>query len=741
MPSASASTDPSGPRRTTFWAWLFSPKGELAASLTAGGLLLVGFVLIHAAGLSAGQAFYWVALAIGFVHGGRAALGALAEKKFDIDVLMIVGAGMAAYLNAPGEGALLLFLFVLAGALEELAMAKTTRAVEALHKLMPTAALRQTPTGEFEEVSPDDLKADDVVKVLPGESVPADGVLLSASDMKAEGLSPSVRGSGLVSKTGEHDDETAALDQSTLTGESMPRVVRPGEEVYAGTINAADAIRVRVLRPAAESSLQRVLDLVISAQRQREPVQRAIDRLSQPYAIGVMMVSVLVLLVWWLVLGEPLLGTSEHPESGALYTAITLLVVMSPCAVIISTPTATLCAIARAARGGVLFKGGQAIERLSRIGALALDKTGTLTMGRPSVIGVHAVGWSDADKLLATAAGLEAESTHPIARAIIDAAKTRHVTPLSAGRLRFIPGGGVVGTFDGCEARIGTYEHALPLVPECLRAQAERVLASVRQEGCIAVVIAHDQQAAVVVIADPIRPGAAGLAAGLAELGVAPVCMLTGDNEATAQAVAGRLGIARYRAEMLPADKVEAIATLKEEVRTDGYRPAWRRGVGVIGDGVNDAPALAAADVSVAVGTIGSDAAMESADVVLLSEDLHTLPWAVALARRARRTIIANLTFALSAIGLMALATLVGSRTGWRFPLWAGVLGHEGGTLLVVANSLLLLFAKGVLRPRAGAEFGSTSPQRQQGSVHELHETEPSTSASLAGEDYSGFEA
>jgi Cd2+/Zn2+-exporting ATPase len=641
-------------------ATLTSAKGELWAAIAAGALLALGFVLSHTGQATTGHVLYWISLGLGMVHGGRAAWHALRSGTFDIDVLMVVGAGLAAWVGAPGEGALLLFLFVLSGALEELASARTTRAIEALHKLMPTAAMRWDGQA-WAQVLPESLVTGDRVKILAGEIIPTDGVV-------AEGES--------------------AVNQSSLTGESMPREVGPGSEVYAGTINTGNALEVRVSRAAKESSLQRILNLVMEAQQQREPVQRVIDRLSQPYAISVMIASVLVLLVWWQGFGVPLVRADGR---GAVYTAITLLIVASPCALIIATPTATLAAIARAARGGVLFKGGQAIERLSRLGAVAFDKTGTLTVGRPRVQRLHPIGWSNEEALLAVAAGLEMDSTHPIASAIREAAEERAVTPVAFDRTGFTAGRGMEGEHEGSKARLGSLVFTRDLVPECLRAAVEESLAKVQARGEIGVVVAWNEQAGVVVLSDEIRPGAPELVARLHDLGVRPVCMLTGDNSATARHVADALGIDRWHAELLPGDKVAKVEALKQELHG-----ASRRGVGVIGDGVNDAPALAAADVSIGIGSIGSDAALESADIVLLSDDLSVVPWAVDLARRARRTIAMNLTFSLSAIGVMVIATLVGSRLGLEFPLWMGVLGHEGGTLLVVANSLMLLTVRGV---------------------------------------------
>lgn len=785
IPTSSSATTRSGgaglEATADVWARLTSARGELLAAIIAGGLLLLGFVLRQVDADPAslthtlGHACSWVSLAIGLFHGGRAAFAALAQRTFDIDVLMVVGAVLAAAMGAPNEGALLLFLFVLSGALEDLAMQRTTRAVEALHKLMPTRALRlrtgtnaeaQDPAdpASWEEVAPEALVAGDVVKILPGESIPTDARVTDVG--------------------GEAGDE-GSVNQASLTGESMPRTVVAGDEVYAGTVNVGNPMRARVTRPASQSSLQRILNLVIEAQQQREPMQRLIDRFSQPYAISVMVVSVLVFLIWWLGLGAPIWtesagaaargadtsgvnGEVGAPEAGALYVAITLLIVASPCAIIIATPTATLAAIARAARAGVLFKGGQSIERLAHLRAVCFDKTGTLTVGKPRVKAVYPVGWSDEVSLLAAAAGLEAESTHPIATAIMQAASARGIAPVQGHQHAFTAGRGVSAMLPGPDntpkpARLGTLIFTRDLIPVCLRQRVQDVLESVQEQGQIGVVIAHDEQAAVIVLADTVRPGAPTLVRELHALGVRPVVMLTGDNERTAHAVAKQLGLDAFFAQLLPQDKVEWVKRIKAGTwqndagmsadigdtssarthtsslapdRTLSSAPALadaRVGpptvrtdpvfTGVIGDGVNDAPALTAADVAIAIGSIGSDAALESADIVLLSDDLGEVPWAVRLARRARRTIAINFTLALSALVLMAIWTLVGSRVGSPVPLWVGVLGHEGGTLLVVLNSLLLLAhpspagGVGVLRRDAAVVERTTERKNEPDSV------------------------
>jgi Zn2+/Cd2+-exporting ATPase len=693
---------------------------ELHASITAGILLALGFVATFIPAVHVGgEVLVWTSLAIGMLYGGRAALEALAARRFDIDVLMVLAAGLAAGMGRPEDGALLMFLFTLAGALEDRAMSRTLRAVEALSKLMPArATVRRDVTRDsgdtredWVEVDPRDVAVGERLWIRTGELVPCDARILEGA---------------------------TSIDQATLTGESVPRTVQPGDEIYAGTLNVGNPIEASVTRPASESSLQKILNLVVTAQQQREPMQRLIDRLSQPYAVGIVLISATVFLAWWLLFGDAVID--------AAYTAIALLIIGSPCALVIATPTATLAAISRAARVGVLFKGGQSIERLARMGSVCLDKTGTLTLGRPRLRQVHAVGWSSGSPLLAVAAALESGSTHPVAVAVIDAARARNTEPAPARDLQDLPGRGVSGTIlqpgesalpprPPRPARLGTYEHCEPLIPVCLRGRVRDVLEMVRERGQIGVVIALGEvhagaadgegpdagEAAVLILSDTVRPGARQLVQNLKELGIRPVRMLTGDNRTTAAQLAADLGIDQWHAELLPEDKVRLMQELRQQRAADPATPlallasltpsgaqGLARGVGVIGDGVNDAPALAAADVSVAIGSIGSDAALETADIVLLNEDLQAIPWAVRLARRTRAIVLFNIILALSVIVGMGLLTLVLSRIGARMPLFAAVLAHEGGTLLVVLNSLRLLW----VRPPLSAP---SHPQPRQG--------------------------
>jgi Cd2+/Zn2+-exporting ATPase len=653
---------------------LFAPRTQVAASLFAGLILFVSLVLYLAhAPASAAITLHWIALAIGLVYGSKAAFEAAKTQFVDIDVLMVAAAVLAAAINHPAEGALLLFLFVLAGGLEELAMEKTTRSVEALHKLMPTKAERwDSVAGAWTPAAPESLQPGDRVRVRPGEQFPADADLT-------------------VGRT--------SIDQASLTGESQPRTAETGDEVYGGTVNVGDVVECVVKRAAGDSALSRILHLVTQAQKQREPVQQLIDRLSQPYAVAVFAVSIGVFLLWWLALGRD--------WQAAMYTAIGLLIVVSPCALVLATPTATLAGISRAARGGVLFKGGKAVERLARLGAVAFDKTGTLTIGRPVVRRITVLGEDVHERrMLAIARALEQTSTHPISHAVVEAAKARGVEAVPVEDVRYDPGRGVRAVVDGAEARMGSLAFAQPLLTPDLYERTLQMLGGLQERGLIGNVCVHNNAAAVFVLADASRPGADCLVERLHALGVKPVVMLTGDNKSTGEAIGRQLGLDEVYTEQLPEDKVAHVERLKQRLTRESGRS--KHTVGVIGDGVNDAPALAAAGVSIAIGSIGSDAALENADIVLLADDLSAVPWAVGLARRVRRTITINLVFALGAMLVMAVGVIAGSLNGWRMPLWMGVIGHEGGTLLVVAHSLLVLTYRAVPTcPRTSERAGT----------------------------------
>jgi Cd2+/Zn2+-exporting ATPase len=625
---------------------------RLVIAVLAGATLLASQVVTWVGSdVTASAVLTWTSLGLGSVYGGHAAWTSVRNFRLDIDVLMIVGAGLAAWIGHPGEGALLLFMFTLAGALEHRALAKAKDAVSRLTKLMPSRAMvKDSTTGQWVARAAESLVPGDMVLVRPGETVPADCVVTSGQ---------------------------SEVDTSTLTGESLPRAVVVGDGVFAGTVNQSGSIEAKVTRGVGESSLKRVLAMVIEAQERKPPAQRLIDRLSTPYTITVFALAIAALL--WLRFG------AEQPWAAAIYRAITFLIVASPCALVIATPTVTLCGLSRAARSGLLIKGGDALERLAGVRTVALDKTGTLTLGHITVTSARAFG-GDEHTLAGLAAAVETHSTHPLAQAVVKWAECTNIALGEVSDVRNVPGMGLEAVAAGGErVRIGRFEWACDRLPDALRKQAKAAVDEARAGGALIAVSATEHAALVLSLADQPRPGAAALVARLRDAGIHRVAMLTGDHRVIAEKVANEVGIEVVYAELLPEQKVERLRELKT---LEGAGS-----LAIVGDGVNDAPALAVADVGLAMGGIGAGAALEAADVVVMNDDLSRIPWAFALAHRVRSTMIANLTIAVGVILVLGTLALLGV-----VPLGLGVVGHEGSTLVVVGVSLTVLGFRG---PRA----------------------------------------
>jgi Zn2+/Cd2+-exporting ATPase len=583
--------------------------------------------------------FYTVAYITGGYYGLKSSLQSLFERTLDIDFLMVLAALGAALIGAPFEGAVLLFLFSLSNALQSYAMARTHRAVASLMQLNPEQARVRHSNG-LEWVDVEEVEVGQQIVVLPGDRIPFDGrVVAGRSD----------------------------VDESTLTGESMTVAKGPGDAVYAATLNAHGSLDIEVTRPLGESALARLVRLVEEAQNHKAQTQRFLERAEKYYAGFVVAATVLAALL-------PILLWHEAAHD-ALYRALTLLVAASPCALIISTPATILSAIAGAGRRGVLFKGGVHVEQLATAKVVALDKTGTLTRGQAEVQEIVAfVGEENA--LLAWAAAVEAHSEHPLARAILQAAAERSLVVEPIGDFRATPGQGVSAVVDGAEVRVAR--------PTCFvdqSAEIQRTVDRLEQAGQTVVLVERGQVImGAIAMADALRENAAETIARLRAAGIERVVLLTGDNERAARAVSAQTGIDDYRAALSPEDKLDIVRDLQRQ-----YGP-----VAFVGDGVNDAPALAAADIGIAMGAAGTDVALETADVVLMSDQLHALPYAFALSRRARRILLCNLGLALGAIAVM-VTTLLGP--GLALPL--AVFGHEGGTVLVCLNGLRLLQWKG----------------------------------------------
>ncbi|MFC8196507.1 heavy metal translocating P-type ATPase [Streptomyces sp. NPDC057298] len=610
------------PVRTRLFAL---PEARWAAAATAAFLLALPLQLLG------GSAWLWGPLyAAAYLAGGwepaLEGLRALRAKTLDVDLLMIVAALGAASIGQVMDGALLIVIFATSGAVEALATARTEDSVRGLLGLAPPTATRLHPdTGAEETVEAARLAVGDVVLVRPGERVGADGrVLDGASD----------------------------IDQATITGEPLPVPKGPGDEVFAGTLNGTGALRVRVERDPSDTVIARVVALVEEASRTKAPTQLFVERIEHRYALGMVAATVLVFVV-------PLAFGAEL--TGALLRAMTFMIVASPCAVVLATMPPLLSAIANAGRHGVLIKSAVVMEGLGRTDRIAYDKTGTLTEGTPHLTeAVPEPGFS-ADELLSLAASAEHRSEHPVARAIVAAA--RDLPREEAYDFRSAPGRGVSATVGGRKVEVGS--------PEQL-GEGEAVPGT---DGTAVVVRVDGERAGWLLLADRIRPGAPEAVVALSRLTAAPSVLLTGDNRRAAQAVAGRTGVPSdgVRAGLLPHEKAEAVRDLGGQVL-------------FVGDGVNDAPALAAAHTGVAMGRAGSDLALETADAVLVHDDLTAIPKAVALSRRARRLVVQNLCLAGVFITVLVIWDLVG-----HLPLPLGVAGHEGSTILVGLNGLRLL--------------------------------------------------
>ena len=672
------------PFSATFWR----DNPELLLASVTLVALLIGWLGGSVSGLLPGWAvvvFALVAYGAGGYSGAKVALANACCGVFNIDLLMVAAAVGAALIGEWEEGALLLFLFTLSGALESFASDRTRQAISGLAELRPDTA-RVQRDGEIVEMGVEDLSIGDIVVVRPGERIPVDGSVVGGS---------------------------TTVDQSPITGESIPVYKGVGDSVFSGSITGSGALEMQVTKLASESTISKIIGLVQEAQNNAAPTQRLIDRFSQPYTLAVIGLTVLAAVV-------PLLLGSE-PVSTTVYRAITLLVVASPCALIISTPASILSAIAAGAREGILFKGGAHLEAAARLDALAFDKTGTLTYGKPQLTDVVPLNGYSENELLSIAAGAESLSEHPIAQTIVERAQELALTVEAPQDFRGIAGHGVQAIY----ARGGSQEmiyigndklfmsEEMDLSPEVrmmgrqLQEKGKTAILVVRRSIATdsggpkresgsadqierEVIAAPERDWEVVgflAVADTVRSSAAGTIGALKRHGIERMAMVTGDNGDVAGAVADEIGMLDedVYAELLPEEKVEVV----DRLVTTGS-------VGMIGDGVNDAPAMATADLGIAMGGAGTDVALETADVVLMSDDLGKLPFMLRLSRRASEIVRQNLYFSVAVILTLVTLTVVIPLLvpGFRLPLPIGVLGHEGSTLIVVVNGLRMLTMK-----------------------------------------------
>jgi len=605
-------------------------------TLLSGALVVAGFV----AGAVAPAASLWLfaaAMVAGGVYVGRAAFFSVRARQVDMNVLMTLAALGAAAIGQWSEAGLVVFLFGLGTWLQVVTLERTRRAITGLMALTPPEAVVLRGGAEV-TVPATDIAAGDIVLIRPGERAAVDGVVLEGN---------------------------AAANQAPVTGESHPVAKAPGDQVFAGSIVEGGALRIRATSGAADNTIAKIVHLVEEAQAQRAPAESIVDRFAARYTPIVVALAAAVAFV------PPLLGASFDTW---FYRGLALLIISCPCALVISTPVSILAALARATRNGVLIKGGVYLEQMAKLGAVAFDKTGTLTAGRPQVTDVVGLRETSQGRVLEIAASLERLSEHPLARAIVEHASGAHPAPApEVERFRAIPGAGVRAEIEGRLFFVGR--------PELLGIQAgddalQATVTRLEREGKTAIAIGDEDGAlGVIAVSDPLRGGAPAAIAALRQIGVTHVVMLTGDNPETAAVVGAQAGIDDVRAGLLPAQKVAAVAELRDRYGA----------VAMVGDGVNDAPALAAATLGIAMGAAGADAALETADIALMGDDLCAVPDTIRLARRTTRVIWQNIVFSLVVKALFLVLAPLG-----LVSLWLAVFADMGTSLLVTANGLRL---------------------------------------------------
>ncbi len=637
-----------------FWRFLWG-RLESRMALLAGGLILASFFL-SLLNLPdwAPIALQLGALAVGLWPVARSAAVTLwVNRTFNINFLMTVAGIGAVIIGEYAEAASMIFLFALAEALEGFTTERARSALASLTDLTPTHAVKLSDG--HETIQPvEEISVGDRILVRPGERIPLDGVIL-------EGRSD--------------------INQAPVTGESIPVWKEPGDRLFSGTVNGNGRLVFEVTQLVADSTLHRIIELVTEAQEKRSRSQKFIDRFAQYYTPAMMILAVLLAALPPLLFNAPFFNLADGTR-GWLHRALALLVIDCPCALVISTPVTMVAGLTKAAREGVLFKGGIFLEKLGRMAAFAFDKTGTLTHGQPQVVArrdLECSGDGDCDAcddMLALAYALERHSTHPLAQAVITEAEKRGLTACypPAENLTTLGGRGLTGLVQGRMMRIGSRrffeeEHTIPPFVREWVLETER-------EGRTAMLLYDGQRVrGFIAVADTPREEARAVIQGLHALGRHTV-MLTGDNPTVARAVGDRLGLNSIRADLLPEDKQAAVAELRQKFES----------VAMVGDGINDAPALAAADIGIAMGGVGSAQALETADVVLMADDIHKLPFAVRLSRFANRLIKENIVISLGSKLLVAILALLGYA-----PLWIAVLADMGVSLLVTMNGLRAL--------------------------------------------------
>ncbi len=633
-------------------------RQQVLFTAASGGFVLAGLVLhvVLAGGLAqawklfsthAGQPTPWPEV---FTYAAAAVLGArfvvvkawyaARSLRPDMHLLMTVAVIGAMAIGEWFEAATVSFLFALSLTLESWSVGRARRAIAALLDLAPPIARVLRPDGSETVVAVAEVKLGSRFVVPAGERIPLDGRVTEGN---------------------------SAVDQAPITGESVPVEKEPGAEVFAGTVNGDGTLVVRATRTAEDTTLARIIHLVEEAHARRAPSEQWVERFARVYTPAVMMLAILIFVLPPLALGQP--------WNDWFYRALVLLVIACPCALVISTPVSIVASLASAARAGVLVKGGAFIEMPAHLTAIALDKTGTITRAEPQIAQVTPLGNHTEAELIARAAALEARSTHPLARAILRYAEGRGIAPEPAKAVQLLRGKGLTGIFDGEEFWLGSHRYVVERNQD--DPEIGRTAAALEADGKTVILVGNRRHVCgIIAVADTIRPEARDVVRQLHAAGIAHVVMLTGDNLVTARAIARETGIDEVHAELLPEDKVAKVEELVARYGT----------VAMVGDGVNDAPALARANLGIAMGTIGSDAAIETADIALMTDDVSKLPWLVRHSRRTLAIIRQNITFALGIKAAFVVLTFAGMAS-----LWAAIAADTGASLLVVLNGLRLL--------------------------------------------------
>lgn len=643
---------------------IFGKRSEFIFSLLCGLFLGIGFLMQKAFP----QSPSWLSLACyiaAYFFGGfytlKEAIGSIRKGKFEIDFLMLVAAAGAAALGEWPEGALLLFLFSMGHSLENMAMQKARKSIEALAGLAPKTAIVRRNGAQL-EIPVDELAKGDIVIVKPNSKIPADGFVIAGN---------------------------GSVNQAPITGESIPvdkwpvedanttididKLLKPENKVFAGTINGAAVLEIKVMKEAKDSTLSRVVQMVKEAEQQQSPTQQFTKKIERYYVPSVLLL-VVVLLFAFLIIDEPF--------SKSFYRAMAVLVAASPCALAISTPSAVLSGVARAAKQGILVKGGRPLEDLGVLTALAFDKTGTLTEGKPKVNKIVSLNGVSEDDLLTIAVAVEKLSDHPLATAIVKDGmkKLKGKSIPEATNLKAVMGKGIEAEYLGEKVIIGNDELFKNGTQSQLPDDILQQVTQLQHDGNTTMIIKRGNQfIGIIGVMDTPRAEAAEVLQQLKEIGIKKMIMLTGDNQRVADAVAKQIGLTEAKGDLLPEEKVSAINQLRKQENK----------LAMIGDGVNDAPAMAKSTVGIAMGAAGSDVALETADMALMGDKLSLLPFAIGLSRKSKTIIRQNLIISLGMVAILIPLTILDIAN-----LGPAVAAHEGSTLIVVLNALRLLAYK-----------------------------------------------